>query len=83
MPPRIDFTSQRLFLDQPMFAEVELPLDKAQSNYLLNVLRMREGDHLLVFNGRDGEWKAMLAHAQKKSAALKVLTQTRPQIQYG
>jgi 16S rRNA (uracil1498-N3)-methyltransferase len=79
MPPRIDFTSQRLFVDQPMAAGAELPLDKAQSNYLLNVLRMREGARLLAFNGRDGEWRAELAAASRKAASLRLLERTREQ----
>ena len=33
-------------------------LDRNQENYLLNVLRLREGDAVLVFNGREGEWRA-------------------------
>jgi 16S rRNA (uracil1498-N3)-methyltransferase len=58
MPPRVDFASQRLFLDAPLAADVGIALGKEQANYLLNVLRMRAGDGLLVFNGRDGEWRA-------------------------
>jgi 16S rRNA (uracil1498-N3)-methyltransferase len=79
MPPRIDFTSQRLFLDQPMTADQLLTLDKAQTNYLINVLRMQEGAELLVFNGKNGEWRARLCGVQKKSAGLTLLEQTRPQ----
>jgi len=79
MPPRIDFASQRLFVDRSMAAGAELPLDKAQSNYLLNVLRMREGARLLVFNGRDGEWRAEVASADRRSAALRLIERTRPQ----
>jgi 16S rRNA (uracil1498-N3)-methyltransferase len=83
LPPRIDFTSQRLFIDQPMTAGATLPLDKQQMNYLINVLRMKEGDGLLVFNGTDGEWQAQLTAVQKKSAALALLEQTRPQSPLG
>jgi 16S rRNA (uracil1498-N3)-methyltransferase len=79
MPPRIDFTSQRLFLDQPMMAGVTLTLDKGQANYLLNVLRMRTGDRLLVFNGRDGEWRAVVASTEKKAAQLLLEGQVREQ----
>jgi 16S rRNA (uracil1498-N3)-methyltransferase len=79
MPPRIDFTSQRLFIDQSMQEGEEIALDKAQSNYLLNVLRMRQGEGLLVFNGRDGEWRASLGEVGKKSAVLVINSQTREQ----
>lgn len=56
-----------------------ISLGKAQSNYLLNVLRLREGADLLLFNGREGEWRARLTSPRKKLAALTVLDQTRPQ----
>jgi 16S rRNA (uracil1498-N3)-methyltransferase len=79
MPPRPDFTSQRLFLDQPLAAGSEAALTKEQANYLLNVLRMRPGDGLLVFNGRDGEWRAHVASADRKRATLGIAEQTRPQ----
>jgi 16S rRNA (uracil1498-N3)-methyltransferase len=74
-----DFRSQRLFLDAPLMAGAHLPLDRAQANYLLNVLRMGEGDALLVFNGRDGEWRARLAPEGRKSASLVCEAQTRAQ----
>ncbi len=76
---RIDFTSQRLFLDAALAEGAAVPLDRAQSNYLLNVLRFSPGDPLLVFNGRDGEWRAALASEGRKAASLTVLAQVRPQ----
>jgi 16S rRNA (uracil1498-N3)-methyltransferase len=72
MPPRFEATAQRLFIDQPMSASAELVLDKDQTNYLINVLRMREGQGLLVFNGRDGEWRAAITSIGKKAASLTV-----------
>ena len=62
-----------------MIAGATLALDKGQANYLLTVLRMREGAGLLVFNGRDGEWRAQLTAVEKKSASLVLTQQTRPQ----
>ena len=41
--------------------------DRAQANYLLNVLRLKHGDELLLFNGRDGEWQARIAGAGKRA----------------
>jgi 16S rRNA (uracil1498-N3)-methyltransferase len=79
LPPRIDFASQRLFVDQPMAEGAVLALDRGQANYLVNVLRMREGQRLLAFNGRDGEWRAELASAGRKDASLRLVERTRPQ----
>jgi 16S rRNA (uracil1498-N3)-methyltransferase len=77
--PRYDFRSPRLFIDAPLAAGARLALDGAQANYLRNVLRLKAGDGVLVFNGRDGEWRASLADGGKRAAALAVGEQTRPQ----
>jgi 16S rRNA (uracil1498-N3)-methyltransferase len=74
-----DFASPRLFADVPLAAGAAIEPDRAQANYLLNVLRLRAGDTILVFNGRDGEFLARLALAGRKSASLQVEQQTRPQ----
>ncbi|MBZ4138504.1 16S rRNA (uracil(1498)-N(3))-methyltransferase, partial [Escherichia fergusonii] len=48
-------------------------------NYLANVLRMKDGDEILVFNGRDGEWRAALRFESRKKLALEPLELTRGQ----
>ena len=77
--PRIDFTSPRLFVDALLSAGAVLPLNKAQSNYLLNVLRLDSGAPVLVFNGADGEWRAAVQAPSRRSVGLVVSEQTRPQ----
>src|SRR5450631_2907630 len=42
-------------------------------------MRLAPGAELLVFNGRDGEWRARLAPAGKREAGLELLDQTRAQ----
>ncbi|RFB78839.1 16S rRNA (uracil(1498)-N(3))-methyltransferase [Methylovirgula sp. 4M-Z18] len=76
---RYDFTSHRLFLDAPLHAGAEIALNKDQANYLLNVLRLPEAAGVLVFNGRDGEWRAQLSIASKKAARLIATEKTRGQ----
>ncbi len=78
---RYDFDAPRLHLDAPLVSGGEIALTREQTNYLVNVLRMGAGDPVLVFNGRDGEWKAELALASRKSASLIAREQTRPQDQ--
>jgi 16S rRNA (uracil1498-N3)-methyltransferase len=78
---RYDFTSHRLFVDAPLRAGADVPLNKDQSNYLLNVLRLTEGAGLLIFNGRDGEWRAKLGSASRKAAQLTALEKSREQDQ--
>ena len=76
---RYDFRSPRLFIDAPLAAGATLPLEAAQAHYLVDVLRLKEGDGVLVFNGRDGEWRAALAAVSKKKFALNVEGRTREQ----
>ena len=77
--PRYDFSAQRLFIEQGLAAQREFELGRPQSNYLMSVLRMRPGDRILLFNGRDGEWLAEIRDGSKRSAGLLVLEQTRSQ----
>src|SRR5262245_13438912 len=77
--PRYEFRLPRLYIDAPLAPGERLPIDAAQANYLKNVMRLKAGDAVLVFNGRDGEWRAALADSGKRSAALDVGEQTRPQ----
>lgn len=77
--PRIDFRSPRLYVTAPLAAGAALPLDRAQSNYLVNVLRLKPGDPVLVFNGRDGEWRTALTQAGRRDVALVAEACVRPQ----
>ncbi len=77
--PRYDFHTKRLFVIHAISANVEIALDRGQSNYLINVLRMKPGAEVLIFNGIDGEWLANLAVNGRKSASLTSCQQTRPQ----
>jgi 16S rRNA (uracil1498-N3)-methyltransferase len=77
--PRYDFRTPRLFVAPALHQGAAVPLDKSQANYLTNVLRLDPGDPVLVFNGRDGEWRADLQREGKKSVLLAVTEQTRPQ----
>jgi 16S rRNA (uracil1498-N3)-methyltransferase len=78
--PELDFRAPRLFVDAPLSAGQTVPLERNQSNYLGNVLRLSAGESILVFNGRDGEWQAQIA-GRKRPDSLEVLTQRRPQDQ--
>ena len=77
--PRYDFRSPRLYVDAPLNAGSAFPLEAPQAHYLVDVLRLKEDDGALVFNGRDGEWRATLAAISKKKFALHVKEQTREQ----
>lgn len=80
---RYDFSAQRLFVDAPLAANAEVTLERGQANYLMNVLRLRPGSKVIVFNGRDGEWQAVLVEAGKKQAGLRIGERLRPQDRSG
>ena len=78
--PELDFRAPRLFVDAPLSPGETVALERNQSNYLGNVLRLSAGDSILVFNGRDGEWQARIG-GRKRPDSLDVLVRTRPQDQ--
>ncbi len=73
-----DFRSPRLFVDAPLEAGGAVALERAQAHYLSHVLRLTAGDRVLLFNGRDGEWSAILEGAGKRTS-LAVAARTRQQ----
>ncbi len=74
-----DYNAQRLFLDVGLAAGTIVECDKGQTNYLKNVLRAKAGDHVLVFNGRDGEWLTQIEGVTKRSMQLRLKEQVRSQ----
>ena len=72
-------STSRLFVESDLAAGVEAPLDEAQAHYLRHVMRRADGAPLGLFNGRDGEWSALLSLRGKKSAVAVVGERTRVQ----
>ena len=70
---------QRLFVTSRLEPGFEIALGKEQAHYLGNVLRLKQGENLLVFNGSDGEWCAALGAIGRKGAQARITHQTRPQ----
>jgi 16S rRNA (uracil1498-N3)-methyltransferase len=69
----------RLFLEQPLGEGQPLPLPAPAAHYLFSVMRLRAGDEVAVFNGRDGEWRARIEAAGRKAGALRCLARTAAQ----
>jgi 16S rRNA (uracil1498-N3)-methyltransferase len=76
--PELNFNAPRLFVDAPLGPGETVALERNQSNYLGNVLRLAVGDTILVFNGQDGEWQAQIA-GRRRPDQLIIVAQTRPQ----
>jgi 16S rRNA (uracil1498-N3)-methyltransferase len=70
---------QRLFVGPRLEQGAEVTLGKDQAHYLGNVLRLKPGERVLLFNGKDGEWCAEIASLRKKEVALRIEHQTRAQ----
>lgn len=69
----------RLFVDAPLQAQARILPGTGQTHYLLHVMRARAGDRALLFNGRDGEWRARIADVSRRACALVCETQIRAQ----
>ena len=76
---RYDFRSPRLYVAADLAPGIAVVLVQAQAHYLRKVLRLKAGDEVLVFNGKDGEWRAALRDSGKRSTSLQVITRTREQ----
>jgi 16S rRNA (uracil1498-N3)-methyltransferase len=70
----------RLHIPQPLSPGAALALTLDQSRYLTQVMRLKTGDDLLVFNGRDGEWRASVGEVLKKGVVLRTEAKLRDQV---
>ena len=76
---RANFRMQRLYIEAGLREGQPVEAGKEQFHYLANVLRAEDGTELLLFNGRDGEWKAKIAFPTRKRIEMTPVEQTRPQ----
>jgi 16S rRNA (uracil1498-N3)-methyltransferase len=74
-----DFNSQRLFVAHPLSDGARVTCAPEQASYLRTVLRLGDGDDILIFNGHDGEWRARLEAAGKRGVVLAVQDLVREQ----
>jgi 16S rRNA (uracil1498-N3)-methyltransferase len=77
--PREYKSFPRVYVNAPLTAGAATELDREHANHLLNVLRLKEGDSVVAFNGRDGAWLSRIASAGKKGAMLETVVQTAHQ----
>ncbi len=69
----------RLFVAEHLQKGARFQADERAAHYLLNVLRRGSGDPLLLFNGRDGEYRGQIAEAAKRRLVLEATERTRDQ----
>ncbi|XDA97352.1 16S rRNA (uracil(1498)-N(3))-methyltransferase [Sulfitobacter sp. LCG007] len=68
----------RLYVDHPLGEGQTIPLSREQAHYLFGVMRLGEGGQVMLFNGRDGEWRAEAVETGKRGGLLAVRTRTAP-----
>ena len=69
----------RLFVEAALGLGADIAPGEGQAHYLLHVMRAKVGDHLRLFNGRDGEWVAEIAELKKNRVRLVAQKQTAAQ----
>jgi 16S rRNA (uracil1498-N3)-methyltransferase len=65
--------------DALLSQKARVMVKEKSAHYLSHVMRLVPGSSLLVFNGRDGEWRACIENIERHSVSLLVMEQTRPQ----
>jgi 16S rRNA (uracil1498-N3)-methyltransferase len=71
--------SVRLFVTAPLAKGAAVELGQEQAHYLRNVMRLKEGDAVALFNGSDGEFGARVDGFGKRAAHLLVQEKLRAQ----
>jgi 16S rRNA (uracil1498-N3)-methyltransferase len=64
----------RIYLDKKLNLDLDLILEKEDAHYLMNVMRLREGDNLFLFNSKDGEFKGEIIAFDKKNIKIKLIS---------
>ncbi|MFN3865030.1 MAG: 16S rRNA (uracil(1498)-N(3))-methyltransferase [Erythrobacter sp.] len=73
-PPK---SAPRLFVGDPLAQGHAVTLDGPQAHYLGKVMRMREGDIVILCDDLTGEWAARVCEAGKREVVLEVAERLR------
>ncbi|WP_026289798.1 16S rRNA (uracil(1498)-N(3))-methyltransferase [Thioalkalivibrio sulfidiphilus] len=60
----------RLYLNQSLAVGQTIDLDERAHRHVVQVLRLRPGAELVLFNGQGGEYRASLSEAQKRHSSV-------------
>ena len=71
-------TKIRLYIEHPLGAGQTVPVERDQAHYLFSVMRLGKGAEVALFNGRDGEWRAVVEAAGKRGGLLRAEARTKP-----
>ena len=70
-------STPRLFVDELLSEGAEIRIEGGQAHYLLNVMRLREGASVKVFDNRSGEYLATVMATGKRDLALSTVGKLR------
>lgn len=73
-PPR---SAPRLYVEADLRLGAQVQVDGNAAHYLLSVMRIKDGDAVLLFNGRDGEWAARAGSIRKRDLVLECVDQSK------
>ena len=65
-------------IDLALHSGQTVTLPEETANHLVRVMRLREGDAVLLFNGRDGEWITRAAALRKRDLVLECVEPGKP-----
>ena len=78
LPPK---SAPRLFVEQQLSAGAGLTIEGPQAHYLARVMRVGEGDAVVLCDDISGEWAARVVAADKRAVSLTAETLLRPREQ--
>jgi len=64
--------TSRLYLDSPLSEQQTITLSGERVNYIANVLRLKVGAQISIFNGQGGEYLATVSTISKRNATLDI-----------
>lgn len=74
-PPR---SAPRLFVEDELGEGREINIDGNQAHYLGKVMRVREGDTIVLCDNATGEWAARIGEVSKRQITATITQQLRP-----
>lgn len=69
----------RLWVESALGVDASIVLNSADSHYVATVMRLKAGDNLALFNGRDGEWLGRIKSASKRAVEVTLGDRLRAQ----
>ncbi|MCB1971064.1 MAG: 16S rRNA (uracil(1498)-N(3))-methyltransferase [Geminicoccaceae bacterium] len=67
----------RLFVDLPLGSGATIEITDERAHYLRNVLRLRPGAQVSLFNGESGEWRATMTGIERRTISLDISERLR------